>query len=132
MKDGQFQIIAQKAGDNFREQILKLEDEAKEAMLQILEDTQESGRKAILSIGASVKIAFTGNPVTMTTEASINVKHKVETSDEIEDPDQGQLPFTRGEAETKVTIATSGMDPVETTAGGLRKAADKLRRRSKE
>lgn len=127
MKPGQYEQIARLAGQNFEELILELEEDAKRAMAQLLEDTQESNKAPVLTISAAVKVAYTGNPVTMTTTAAVTVKAKAETANALEDPDQEQLRLD----DTKVKLK-AGDVTVDTTAAGLRKAATGFGQRSKK
>lgn len=91
MKETQYIQVATLAGQNFTALILDLEDDAKRAMAQLLEDTQESCKTPSLTISAQVKVAFTATPVTMTTTAAVTVKAKAEASNELDDPDQTRL-----------------------------------------
>lgn len=122
MKDTQYIQVATLAGQNFTALILDLEDDAKRAMAQLLEDTQESNKTPSLTISAQVKVAFTANPVTMTTTAAVTVKAKAETSNELDDPDQVKL----GLDEPKVIIKTAS-GSVTAPLSAMKKAVSKVR-----
>lgn len=91
MNKEQLNKMAHKAGQNVINLIKEMEPKIESAIADLEESAQEDGKDPVLTLGTLIKVNLTA--LTMVTSLSVSVKYKDEVSNEIEDPNQVQLPI---------------------------------------
>ena len=123
--------IAEKAAADLQDLIASGEEDILTAIHKMEEEAELQETSPKFNLGFKIVADF--NKHTFDCDLSWTLKQSLSTSHQIEDPTQGKLPINddpprvkSGIDDTKITISTHGMKPVETTLGGLKKINRKL------